>query len=321
MSPLRRFIGLLLSALPLLTVLPLLAAEDGKLTVTWLEMPVHGLAAVVETPSHKVFLVDTGGVKTGPNENYNAGRDTVTPFLRQRGYSEITGILISHPHGDHYGGLEWLLQNWTVKEMVDQGYEGRAQTLAYKRLRDLAMQRGGKYRAIVSGDHLDWDPQLSLEILSPPATFISADSDPKKVSDHGLLNSNSLLLRMQHGKIVFLFPGDAYGGAFESFLKENVPMEKLRTTVLTAPHHGFNPGYDFPKMLMPQYVVTSCLADYAGNAGTPNPRSPGDRAMEVYGKLGAEVFVTAFHGQVQAVSDGQKVTLTKTRERQPKTAP
>ena len=285
------------------------------LTVTWLDMPAHGLAAVVEMPGKKVMLVDTGGTKKSASEDYNAGRDTITPFLKARGYTEIAAIVISHPHGDHYGGAEWLLQNWTVGEYVDNGYEGRGQTLAYKRLRDLAQQRGAKYSALTHGAKLELDPSLAMEILSPPAEFISRDSDPAKVSEHGLLNSNSLLLRMQHGQNVFLFPGDSYGGAFETFLKQNVPAEKLKTTVLTAPHHGFNPGYDFPKMLMPKYVIASCLADYASNAGTPNPRSPGDRAIDVYGKLGADVFVTAFHGNITAVSDGSIVKVTKSHER------
>ncbi len=32
-------------------------------------------------------------------------------------------------------------------------------------------------------------------------------------------------------------------------------------------------------MTMPKYVVASCLADYPSNANTPNPRSPGDKAI------------------------------------------
>jgi len=55
-------------------------------------------------------------------------------------------------------------------------------------------------------------------VLSPPAEFISLDADPAKVSEHGLLNSNSIVLRVQHGKNVFLFPGDSYGGAYEEHL-------------------------------------------------------------------------------------------------------
>lgn len=288
---------------------------DGRLTVTWLAMPVHGLAAVVETPSGKVFLVDTGGVKQGSGEDYNAGRDAITPFLKSHGHQNIAGIVISHPHGDHYGGAEWLLNNWVVKQYIDHGYEGRGQTLAYTRLRGLAVQRGGEHKAVHHGDVLDWDPALKVEVLSPPKAFLDPHSDPAKVSDHGLLNSNSIVLRVQHGKNVFLFPGDSYGGTFEKHMKASVPPEMIKATVLTANHHGFNPGFDFPKMVMPRFVVASCVADYPSNAGTPYTRSPGDKATEVYGALGAQVFVTAFHGNVTAVSDGERVVMSKDHER------
>ena len=302
-------------SLVFLFALPLLAAEPGKLTVTWLEMPVHGLAAVVETPSGKVILVDTGGVSSKPD--YNAGRDTIAPYLKAHGHSQIDSIVISHPHGDHYGGAEWLINNSTVKEFVDHAYEGRGQSLSYTRLRGLAVEHGGAHHPVHAGDTLDWGAGLTVEVLSPPAAFLDPNSDPAKVSDHGLLNSNSVVLRVQHGKNVFIFPGDAYGGTFEKHLK-TLPPEKLRATVLTAPHHGFNPGIDFPKMAMPKYVVASCVADYPGNANTPYTRSPGDHAAEVFGPLGTEVFATAFHGNVTAVSDGEMVTMTKAHERAPK---
>ena len=287
-------------------------AAESKLVVTWLDMPVHGLAAVVETPSGKVFLVDTGGVRAKPE--YNAGRDSIAPFLKAHGHAQVDGIVISHPHGDHYGGAEWLINNLAVKEFVDHAYEGRGQSLSYTRLRGLAVDHGGVHRAVHAGDTLDWGAGLAVEVLSPPTAFLDPNSDPAKVSDHGLLNSNSVVLRIQHGKNVFIFPGDAYGGTFEKHLK-TLSAEKLHATVLTAPHHGFNPGIDFPKMAMPRYVVASCVADYPGNANTPYTRSPGDNATKVYGDLGATVFVTAFHGNVTAVSDGENVVMTKSHER------
>lgn len=316
------------------------AAERGKLTVTWLEMPVHGLAVVVETPSGKVFLVDTGGAKEGGTP-YNAGRDTIAPFLTARGWKAIDGIALSHPHGDHFGGAAWLLENWKVRSLVDNGYTGRGQTDAYLQIRSTAQrtagvhlleqaagaraaelraatrQRGGDYRAAIAGHALDWDPALTVEVLSPPDGYLGTATDPKKLSEHGLLNQNSIVLRVQHGRNVFLFPGDCYGGSFEQHLKATVSPEKLKTTVLTAPHHGFNPGTNFPRMVSAQIVVASALADYPANAATPYPRSPGLHAHKVFGALGAKVYVTAWHGHVQVISDGETVTTSVQRESEP----
>jgi beta-lactamase superfamily II metal-dependent hydrolase len=170
---------------------------------------------------------------------------------------------------------------------------------------------------VTEGAVLDWDPALTVEVLSPPAAFLSMDADPKKVSEHGLLNSNSILLRVQHGKNVFLFPGDSYGGAFEQHLKTTIAPERVRATVLTAPHHGFNPGTNFPKMVQAGIVVVSCVADYPSNATTPYPRSPGTHATKIFSALGAKVYVTAWHGHVQVTSDGETVKTTVQRDSAP----
>ena len=154
-------------------------------------------------------------------------------------------------------------------------------------------------------------------MLSPPAEYLGKGADAKKVSDHGLLNQNSIVLRVQHGKNVFLFPGDCYGGSFEHHLTTTVKPEHLKATVLTAPHHGFNPGTNFPRMVSAQIVVASALADYPGNATTPYPRSPGLHAHRVFGAIGATVYVTAWHGNVRVVSDGESVKASVQRESEP----
>ena len=62
-------------------------ADAGKLVVTFLETPdKHGLAIVVRTPAGKTYLVDSGW----QSGNYDAGRDTIAPFLRTQAISEIS---------------------------------------------------------------------------------------------------------------------------------------------------------------------------------------------------------------------------------------
>ena len=77
-----------------------------------------------------------------------------------------------------------------------------------------------------AGDRLSWDKTLTVEVLSPPKEFVLLDSDPAKVSEHSVLNNNSVVLRMQHGTNVFLFPGDAYGSE-SSYLLKNWAKDKL----------------------------------------------------------------------------------------------
>src|SRR5215468_3644172 len=75
------------------------------LRVTFLDVG-QGDAAVVESPSGRVVVVDTGGITS--EEGDDMGRRVVAPYLRQRGINRIDAIILSHPHADHIGGAATL---------------------------------------------------------------------------------------------------------------------------------------------------------------------------------------------------------------------
>ena len=281
----------------------------GKLVVTFVGLQEHGLAIVLQTPAGRTYLYDTGS----KGKTYDAGRDTIGPLLKARGVRQIAGMVLSHPHADHSGGAPWLLDNFPVKCLVDSGFEGRGQSDAYRAIRLQAQDRGAKYIVVHAGDHLSWDKALDVEVLSPPKEFLLLDADPAKVSEHSVLNNNSLVLRIQHGKNVFLFPGDVYGSEF-SYLLKNWKADKLRANVLCAPHHGFNETPAYAAMIKPEVVFCACLAHY-DKSEVP---SPGDLATKVFGPVGAKVYTMAWHGTVQITSDGR--TLKVKTERSPSSA-
>ncbi len=292
---------LALSALVLRTAL---ACQDpkkptlGKLRITVFELEAHGLAVALETPSGAVYFIDTGA-KDG---DANAGKHTLAPFLRERSVTEVAGILVSHPHQDHFGGARYLLKHFSVKSFVDGGAEGPLVDKDYVELKDLARKSGAEYRAVHAGDTLTWDPALEVTVLAPP-------KDGVKSKDKDFLNDNSIVLRIRHGKNVILLPGDIEHDGSVSLLT-SVPVETLRSTVLVAPHHGFFEEHRFVEAVKPQTVVVSCQAKYTDK----EPRSPGDLAQTVFGAVGAKVYVTAWNGTVSIVSDGAACTVSAERE-------
>src|SRR4051812_23825039 len=95
---------------------PASAEGPGKMVLSCLEIrDVNrgaGLAVVIETPGGKAYLYDTGnGYPEGDGwaGDYNSGRDTVMPYLESRGIKALDGVIISHAHFDHFGGLLWLV--------------------------------------------------------------------------------------------------------------------------------------------------------------------------------------------------------------------
>jgi len=271
----------------------------GSLRMTVFELPLHGLAIALETPSGALYLVDTGK-KEG---DADAGKDVIAPFLKARGVKEIAGILVSHPHRDHFEGAAYLLKHFRVKSFIDGGIEGPLVDEDYAKLKTHAREKGAELRTVRAGDVLKWDDALEVTVLGPPKTGVAAP-------DKDFLNDNSVVLRIRHGANVLLLPGDIESEGRDSLLA-HPPADGLKATVLVAPHHGFSSGKRFAEAVKAETVVVSCLADYPDK----KPRSPGQAATEFFGAAGAKVYVTAWHGPVEITSDGKTCAVRTAREK------
>ncbi|HEY1785476.1 MAG TPA: MBL fold metallo-hydrolase [Pirellulales bacterium] len=295
---------------------------EGKLVVTCLEIPDIqrgvGLAIVLQTPGGHTFLYDTG---TGYPDNdgwvgnFNAGRDSIAPLLKSLDVTQIDGVAISHAHLDHFGGLLWLVDHVPIKKLFDSGYTfmGEAtpdyanELARYDRVRERFAGQPGAYQAAHAGDKLPWDDQLEIEVISPPAEFFSEPHPERRPAKdppaHYLVNANSLGLRIRHGKVVLLLPGDIQAEDQLQSLLPSVPAEKLRCQVLIAPGHGIHSVPEFALATRPEVTVASVFTRYART-------SP---ALRVYGDVGSKVYLTGLSGAVRIVSDGVHYTVTTER--------
>ncbi len=219
---LRYFVGIAL-LLGSLTE-EVLGQAPGRLVFTCLEIrDVNrgaGLAVVIETPGGKTYLYDTGnGYPEGDGwaGDYNAGQDTILPYLKGRGISSLDGVIISHAHYDHFGGLIWLADHVRVARLYDAGYQfhGESSAAYSEESRPTTGSarfnaRPGAYLEAHTGDRLELDPELNVEVTAPPKRFFTEPhpelrpkSDPPA---HYLVNANSLGIRITHGNVVFLLP-------------------------------------------------------------------------------------------------------------------
>jgi competence protein ComEC len=309
---------------------PCSAAETppaaGKFALTVLNVPDVqrgcGLALVMRTPGGRTFLYDTGNgypTATDPSGwagNHNTGRDLIAPLLARRGVKQLDGVVISHAHFDHFGGFIWLVDHFPIRKLYDPGYEmpGRAaddyrgELGLYAQLRERFKQRRGAYQQANAGDKLAWDPQLQVEVLAPPKEFFhdqpSVERAKNDTAPHHLVNANAMILRIQHGKVVFLLAGDIQEGDLKLSLLPSLPAGKLKCDVLVLPAHGLHSIPEEAQATRPSVAVGSVFAPYA--KGSPAPR--------VYGAVGAKVYLTGLHGDVEVVSDGERFTVTAERE-------
>ena len=74
----------------------------------------QGDCTFVVTPQNKTILIDGGGSEFG---DFDVGKNTLLPYILDRGYNKIDYIFISHFDSDHVGGILTLLQDIKVEKV------------------------------------------------------------------------------------------------------------------------------------------------------------------------------------------------------------
>jgi competence protein ComEC len=262
------------------------------------------------------MLYDTGSGYPDPaspdgwGKQFNSGRDLIVPYLQKAGVKEIDTVFISHAHYDHFGGLLWLAENFPIKKLVDSGYVFPGQSSPayagelghYNNVRD-AFQKRNAYQEAHTGDRFTLEDQLDVEVLAPPKEFftnaypeVRAKTDPPA---HYLVNANSLGMKITHGGVTFLLPGDIQSEDQVRSLLPSLPAGKLKCDVLIAPGHGIHATKEFAEASKPAVTLCSVFPRYA----------KGLAARKVFAAAGSKVYVTGLHGWLRATSDGKTFTV------------
>src|SRR6202163_1076045 len=76
-----------------------------------------GNATLFVTPTHESLLIDTGNA--GAAAVRDAGR--IMDAIKDAGLQQIDHLIITHWHGDHFGGLAELSARIPIKEFIDHG--------------------------------------------------------------------------------------------------------------------------------------------------------------------------------------------------------
>src|SRR5215471_19064950 len=76
-----------------------------------------GNGTLFVTPSGESLLIDTGNI--GAAAPRDAGR--IMAAMKDAGVQQIDHLIITHWHGDHFGGLAELASHVSIKEFIDHG--------------------------------------------------------------------------------------------------------------------------------------------------------------------------------------------------------
>lgn len=245
-----------------------------------------GDAILIET-GPKNILID-GGLWT-------KGREIVLPYLKKRGIKELDTVILTHQHGDHYGGLTEVLGEMPVKELITNGLTHTAK--AYKKFMDAAKSSGARYRVVKGGESMDWGGGVQAKVVQVGGRGIPADGS----------NNSSVVVRMSCGKVHFLFTGDMEDDEEAALLASH---QEIKSQILKAGHHGSSSSssYEFLRRVCPAVAVISIGA---GNRFSLPHRS----VIERFQSLGCTVYRTDLDGTIVVASDGEKWTVETERKR------
>ncbi len=253
----------------------------------------QGLCILVENENGESILFDAGSTSKSKTGTYQ-----ILPFLKSRGISYLSAVILSHPDEDHINAMEEVLadgQNGGVvigrillpygKDAVMEGY---ADIVGHAKEQKIPVYLAS------AGECMEFGT-LSAYCLGP-----------EKGDNPGDINeiSQSWLLTGRHS---LLLTGDITGRGEEEMgkrLKEKMKELSLdHIDILQVAHHGsaYSTPETFIQIARPVYALISCGA----NNSYGHPHEELLKRLEAFG---VEIHVTAREGALMYNPVKQRVT-------------
>lgn len=239
----------------------------------------QGDSELVQLPDGKVMLIDAGEASAGT---------TVVSYLQSQGIDKIDYLVATHPHADHIGGIEAVLEAFEVGEVWMP--DATENTSTYIGLLDAIKEKGIPVERAETGKTIDDSVDYDIDVLGPESN-VQSDN----------MNDYSVIIRVSYDETKILFTGDATA-------QEIINANPGNINVLKAAHHGSETGTNAALLgvLKPTTVIMSYTE---GN----EHGHPDQSVLDAIKAAGATAYSTAANGNIIVTSgqSGCSATLSK----------
>jgi competence protein ComEC len=236
---------------------------NGKMWVFCINVG-QGDTTVIATPANKVIIIDAVNAKK------------VIRLLSDLGFTdqdEINHIVVSHPHNDHYSGVERLINAFreinaltlTSLWRYDENKPGYNSIINTAVQTEIPVTFLSGYTQVFPDQSPVLDPRTPrLELLGPSNQFIENLYEAKTLNT----NHRSIIARLQWDDFRMVIAGDAQMETWAHFDSEQMLDDPC--SVLRSAHHGSANGTQFERVTRMAAEVAIVSSDPDGKDKLPD---------------------------------------------------
>jgi len=228
--------------------------------------------------NEKAMLIDAGN---------NDDAELIKSYLKIQNIKELEYVIGTHPHEDHIGSLDIVINNFDIKNVImpkkattTKTFEDVITAIENKKLTITLLNVGDKYNI---GD-------AEFTILSPVK------------EDYGSnLNNYSVGILLIHGENKFIFTGDAEKEVEKDIIDTKINID---ADLMKMGHHGSTTSNieEFLDEISPKIAVITCGVD--NSYGHPH-----QEILDTLTKRNVATYRTDLQGNIIVTSNGKNIEI------------
>lgn len=227
--------------------------------------------------NEEAMLIDAGNNEDGA---------LLVKYFEQEGINNFKYVVGTHPHEDHIGGLDDIIDNFSIECLYIP--DAITTTKTFMDVLDSLEAKNMTYKVPKIGDEF-YLGDAKIEVI-----YTGTDT-----SD---LNNTSIVLKLNFGKTSFLFTGDATSKTEEILLDNGAD---IKADVLKIGHHGskYSTTDKFLSKVNPKYAIISVGANNSY-------KHPDDEVINKLNTNNIDIYRTDQKGTIIITSDGNNLNIT-----------